>query len=141
MSGASATFNATVIVNSKRARARDKKKYRTCTSALTMISFSSAHFSSAVSRFLACLTFSRIQQGETAMDIALRKGYVEVQEIIANPPPIKPRNTNGNHIKYGDACHKKRDKNGSSGSRTGTDSIELKKKTKVCGGTRTTRAA
>ncbi|KAI1294993.1 Ankyrin repeat domain-containing protein 6 [Halotydeus destructor] len=31
------------------------------------------------------------QQGETAMDIALRKAFFKVQEIIANPPPMRPR--------------------------------------------------
>lgn len=30
-------------------------------------------------------------QGETPMDIALRKSFIEVQDIIANPPPYKER--------------------------------------------------
>lgn len=29
------------------------------------------------------------QQNETPMDIALRKSFKEVQEIIANPPPLR----------------------------------------------------
>lgn len=30
------------------------------------------------------------QQGETPMNIALRKSFLEIQELIANPPPLKP---------------------------------------------------
>ncbi|KAI2798427.1 Ankyrin repeat domain-containing protein 6 [Blomia tropicalis] len=30
------------------------------------------------------------KQGETPMNIALRKSFLEIQELIANPPPLKP---------------------------------------------------
>lgn len=32
-------------------------------------------------------------QGETAMDIALKKSFKEVQEMIANPPPTRSRSS------------------------------------------------
>ena len=32
-----------------------------------------------------------MQQEETAMDIAIRKSFKEVQEILANPPALKER--------------------------------------------------
>lgn len=31
-----------------------------------------------------------LQQGETPMNIALRKCFLDIQELIANPPPLKP---------------------------------------------------
>jgi len=36
-----------------------------------------------------CDPTPRNLQGETAMDIALRKSLLQVQEIIANPPPLR----------------------------------------------------
>ena len=84
-------------------------------------------------KFLLFLSF---QQGETAMDIALRKCHNEVQEIIANPPPIKkPDEYQSKQTK----TTTKREKENSQGSKDsqGKSRSDLKhKKSKSTGSTR-----
>ena len=43
-------------------------------------------------------------QGETAMDIALRKSLKEVQEIIANPPPLRNTRSSSMTDKKRESC-------------------------------------
>lgn len=77
------------------------------------------------------------KQGETAMDIALRKEFKEIQEVIANPPPSRQRSASVG----GRPELKKREKAASLGSdsRT-TDSVEkLKKKAKWHGSSKSVR--
>ncbi|KAG9508459.1 Ankyrin repeat domain-containing protein 6, partial [Fragariocoptes setiger] len=40
------------------------------------------------------------KQNETAMDIALRKNLVDIQEIIANPPPIKRSRSQQQYLRH-----------------------------------------
>jgi ankyrin repeat protein len=56
-------------------------------------------------------------QGETAMDIALRKSLKEVQEIIANPPPLRDtRSSSKTRLTTGKKREKESSLEGSKGS-------------------------
>ena len=70
------------------------------------------------------------QQNETPMDIALRKSFKEVQEIIANPPPLRLQRS----VSMTRFASKKREKESSqegssktSGRRARKDRLSLKK--------------
>lgn len=52
-------------------------------------------------------------QGETAMDIALKKSFKEVQEMIANPPPARSRSSHESHPPLTSTTGKKREKESS----------------------------
>ncbi|RWS13798.1 ankyrin repeat domain-containing protein 6-like protein, partial [Dinothrombium tinctorium] len=91
---------------------------------------SSLHISSAMGRRKltkillehGCDPALKNKQGETAMDIALRKSFKEVQDILANPPPLVDR----------ESCSKsnKRGKESSLGSKDSSTKLKERHKKK-----------